>query len=44
MESIIVSKKLKKNYNYLFIGTYKSNKMKISITEMRVNDSEMSTR
>jgi len=30
--------------DYLFIDTYKSNKMKIGMNEFRVNDSEMSMR
>jgi len=30
--------------DYLFIDTYKSNKIKIGMNEMRMNDSEMSVR
>jgi len=39
-----VPKKVKKINDYLFIDTCKSNKMKIGMNEMRVNDSEMSMR
>jgi hypothetical protein len=34
-------KKVEQINDYLFIDTYKSNKIKIGMIEMRVNDSEM---
>jgi len=37
-------KKVEQINDYLFIGTYKSNKIKIGMIETRVNDSEMSTK
>jgi len=36
-----VPKKVEQTNDYLFIGTYKSNKIKIGMNEMMVNDSEM---
>jgi len=36
-----VPEKVEQFYNYLFIDTFKSNKMKLSVNEMTVNDSEM---
>jgi len=39
-----VPKKVEQIYDNSLIDTYKSNKIKISMTEMRVNDSEMSVR
>jgi len=40
----IVPKKVEQINDYLFIDTYKSNKIKICVNEMRVNDSEMNMR
>jgi len=40
----IVPKKVEQINDYLFIDTYKSNKIKIGVNEMRVNDSEMNMR
>jgi len=39
-----VPKKVQQTSDYLFIDTYKSNKIKIDVTEMTVNDSEMFVR
>jgi hypothetical protein len=41
---VIVLKKVELINDYLFIDTYKSNKIKIGMNEMRVNDSEISMR
>jgi len=40
----IVPKKVEQINDNLFIDTYKSNKIKIGVNEMRVNDSEMNMR
>jgi len=39
-----VTKKVEQNNEYLFVGTYKSNKRKIGANEMTVNNSEMCVR
>jgi len=44
MEVIIVPKKVEQINDYLFIDTYKSNKIKTGVNEMTVNDSEMCVR
>jgi len=40
----IVPKKVEQINEYLFIGTYKSNNIKIGVNNMTVNNSEMSVR
>jgi len=40
----IVPRKVEQINNYLFIDTYKSNKIKIGVNDMTVNDSEMCVR
>jgi len=40
----IVPKKVEQINDHLFIDTYKSNKIKIGVNDMTVNDSEMSMR
>jgi len=40
----IVPKKVEQLNYHLFIGTYKSNNIKIGVNDMTVNDSEMSVR
>jgi len=42
--SFIVPKKVEQINDYLFIDTYKSNKIKIGVNKMMVNDSEMCVR
>jgi len=44
MEVIYNASKFEQINVYLFIDPYKSNKIKIGMNEMRVNDSEMSMR
>jgi len=44
MEEIIVPKKVEKINDYLFIDTYKSNKIKVVVKDMTVNGSEMCVR
>jgi len=44
MEVIYSALKVQQNKLYLFIENYKSNKIKICMNEMRVNNSEMSMR
>jgi len=45
MEEIyIVPKKVEQINDHSFIDTYKSNNIKIGVTDMTVNDSEMSVR
>jgi len=44
MEVIYSAYKVEQINDYLFIDTYKSNKIKIRMNEMRVNDSETSIR
>jgi len=39
-----VSKEVEQINDYVFVDTYNSNKMKASMNEMRVNDSELSIR
>jgi len=40
----IVPKKFENIYDYLFIDTYKLNKIKVGVNDMAVNDSEMCVR
>jgi len=44
MEVIYSAEKVEKINDYLFIDTYKSNKLKIGVNEITVNDSEMCAR
>jgi len=40
----IVLKKVEQINDHLFIGTYKSNDIKLGVNDMTVNDSEISVR
>jgi len=40
----IVPKKVEQNNDFLFLDTYRSNKIKIGVNEMTVNNSEMCVR
>jgi len=44
MHTKIVPKKCKQINDYLFIDTYKSNKIKVGVNDMMVNDSKMCAR
>jgi len=40
----VVREKVEQINDYLFTNTFKSNKLKISMNEMKVNDSKLSLR